>query len=72
MVTTTIPVNDFDLVITGGTGNLARRKILPGLFWRMCAGQYNKDALNVAQQNGSLLDSPVRVILPNANIHYAD
>ena len=39
MVATTIPVNDFDLVIIGGTGDLARRKILPGLFRRMCAGQ---------------------------------
>ena len=39
MVATTIPVDTFDLVIIGGTGDLARRKILPGLFRRMCAGQ---------------------------------
>ena len=39
MVATTIPVDAFDLVIIGGTGDLARRKILPGLFRRMCAGQ---------------------------------
>ena len=39
MVATTIPVDCFDLIIIGGTGDLARRKILPGLFRRMCAGQ---------------------------------
>ncbi len=31
MVSRVIPVDDFDLVIFGGTGDLARRKILPGL-----------------------------------------
>ncbi len=39
MVSRVIPVDPFDLVIFGGTGDLARRKILPGLFRRFCAGQ---------------------------------
>ncbi|WP_300030087.1 glucose-6-phosphate dehydrogenase [uncultured Roseobacter sp.] len=39
MVSRVIPVEPFDLVIFGGTGDLARRKILPGLFRRYCAGQ---------------------------------
>ena len=39
MVSRVIPVEPFDLVIFGGTGDLARRKILPGLFRRFCAGQ---------------------------------
>ncbi|MEO0391532.1 MAG: glucose-6-phosphate dehydrogenase [Pseudomonadota bacterium] len=39
MVSRTIPVDPFELVIFGGTGDLARRKILPGLFRRYCAGQ---------------------------------
>ncbi len=39
MVSRVIPVDPFDLVIFGGTGDLARRKILPGLFRRYCAGQ---------------------------------
>ncbi len=39
MVSRIIPVDPFDLVIFGGTGDLARRKILPGLFRRYCAGQ---------------------------------
>ncbi len=39
MVARVIPVNPFDLVIFGATGDLARRKILPGLYRRACAGQ---------------------------------
>ena len=39
MVSRVIPVETFDLVIFGGTGDLARRKILPGLFRRFRAGQ---------------------------------
>ncbi len=44
MVSRTIPVEAFDLVIFGGTGDLARRKILPSLFHRFCAGQMPEGA----------------------------
>ena len=44
MVSRVIPVDPFDLIIFGGTGDLARRKILPGLFRRFCAGQMPADA----------------------------
>ena len=44
MVSRVIPVDDFDLVIFGGTGDLARRKILPGLFRRFQAGQMQESS----------------------------
>ncbi|MEL7165347.1 MAG: glucose-6-phosphate dehydrogenase [Pseudomonadota bacterium] len=44
MVSRVIPVEPFDLVIFGGTGDLARRKILPGLYRRFCAGQMPEGA----------------------------
>ena len=44
MVSRVIPVEPFDLVIFGGTGDLARRKILPALFRRFCAGQMPAEA----------------------------
>ena len=44
MVSRVIPVEDFDLVIFGGTGDLARRKILPGLFRRFQSGQMPKES----------------------------
>ncbi|UXU73939.1 MULTISPECIES: glucose-6-phosphate dehydrogenase [unclassified Paracoccus (in: a-proteobacteria)] len=44
MVSRIIPVEDFDLVIFGATGDLARRKIVPGLFRRFLAGQISDDS----------------------------
>ncbi|MDJ1016670.1 MAG: glucose-6-phosphate dehydrogenase [Paracoccaceae bacterium] len=44
MVSRVIPVDEFDLVIFGGTGDLARRKILPALFRRFQTGQMTKDS----------------------------
>ncbi|MEO0487671.1 MAG: glucose-6-phosphate dehydrogenase [Pseudomonadota bacterium] len=44
MASRVIPVEPFELVIFGGTGDLARRKILPGLFRRFCAGQMPREA----------------------------
>ena len=44
MVSRVIPVEPFELVIFGGTGDLARRKILPGLFRSFCSGQMPREA----------------------------
>ena len=44
MISRVIQVEDFDLVIFGATGDLARRKILPALFRRHAAGQLPPDA----------------------------
>src|SRR5688500_9974369 len=40
----TVPVDTFDLVIFGGTGDLALRKLLPGLFRRYADGQIPEDS----------------------------
>ncbi|MEL6793273.1 MAG: glucose-6-phosphate dehydrogenase, partial [Pseudomonadota bacterium] len=39
MVAKTVPVPPFDLIVFGGTGDLARRKLIPGLFHRFASGQ---------------------------------
>ncbi|MDG4647641.1 glucose-6-phosphate dehydrogenase [Roseibacterium sp. SDUM158017] len=44
MVSRVIPVDPFDLVVFGGTGDLARRKILPALYRRFCDGQMPREA----------------------------
>ncbi|HRK69356.1 MAG TPA: glucose-6-phosphate dehydrogenase, partial [Hyphomonas sp.] len=44
MVSRVIPVEVFDLVIFGATGDLARRKILPGLYRRFLAGQMTAES----------------------------
>ncbi|MEO0744745.1 MAG: glucose-6-phosphate dehydrogenase, partial [Pseudomonadota bacterium] len=54
MVSRVIPVEPFDLVIFGGTGDLARRKILPGLYRRFCAGQMPEDARVIGAARGDM------------------
>ena len=44
MVSRVIPVDSFDLVVFGGTGDLARRKIFPALYRRYVACQMPEDS----------------------------
>lgn len=60
MVSRVIPVDDFDLVIFGATGDLARRKILPGLFRRFIAGQMPPTARIVGAARSDLDDATFR------------
>jgi glucose-6-phosphate 1-dehydrogenase len=60
MVSRVIPVDVFDLVIFGGTGDLARRKILPGLYRRFLAGQMPPDSRIIGAARGELSDSDYR------------
>jgi glucose-6-phosphate 1-dehydrogenase len=60
MVSRVIPVDPFDLVIFGGTGDLARRKILPGLFRRFRAGQMTPDCRIVGAARSDLTDTSYR------------
>ncbi|NNE57621.1 MAG: glucose-6-phosphate dehydrogenase [Hellea sp.] len=39
-----LPVDSFDLVVFGGTGDLARRKLIPALYHRFCDGQIPKNS----------------------------
>lgn len=43
-----------------------------GSLHLLIAGQAKKDALIVAQQEGPASEAPVRAVLPQAHIHYAD
>ncbi|WP_227268066.1 glucose-6-phosphate dehydrogenase [Roseobacter weihaiensis] len=60
MVSRVIPVDPFDLVIFGGTGDLARRKILPGLFRRYCAGQMPASARIIGAARSEIDDTGYR------------
>ena len=46
----------FDLVLFGGTGDLAMRKLLPALYRRSCGGQINKESriIGAARAVGAL------------------
>ncbi len=66
MVSRVIPVEVFDLVIFGGTGDLARRKILPGLFRRFCAGQMPSGARIIGAARSDLDDAAYRDMIRDA------
>ena len=66
MVSRVIPVEPFDLVIFGGTGDLARRKILPGLFRRFCAGQIPEHSRIIGAARSDIDDDGYRDLVREA------
>ncbi|WP_223421236.1 glucose-6-phosphate dehydrogenase [Tateyamaria pelophila] len=66
MVSRVIPVDVFDLVIFGGTGDLARRKILPGLFRRFCAGQMQPEAQIIGAARAEMDSAEYREMVADA------
>lgn len=72
MVSRVIPVDPFDLVIFGGSGDLARRKILPGLFRRFCAGQMPPDARVIGAARGEMSESEYRTMVHDAIHEFGD
>ena len=66
MASRVIPVDPFDLVIFGGTGDLARRKILPGLFRRFSQGQMTADAQIIGAARAEMDDDGFRKIVADA------
>ncbi|MEM0935027.1 MAG: glucose-6-phosphate dehydrogenase [Pseudomonadota bacterium] len=60
MVARIIPVDPFDLVIFGGTGDLSRRKILPSLYLRLVDGQMPDDARIIGAARSDLDDDAFR------------
>ncbi len=66
MVSRTIPVDTFDLVIFGGTGDLARRKILPGLFRRYRAHQMPEAARLIGAARSDLDTDSYRALIREA------
>jgi len=49
-----VPVDTFDLIIFGGTGDLAMRKLLPALYHRDRDGQVTADSRIIAASRGAL------------------
>ena len=71
MVSRVIPVDTFDLVIFGATGDLARRKILPGLFRRYCSGQMPAEAQIIGAARSDMDDDAFRDMVRKAIEEFA-
>ncbi|MGH1369215.1 MAG: glucose-6-phosphate dehydrogenase [Maritimibacter sp.] len=66
MVSRVIPVDPFDLVIFGGTGDLARRKILPGLYRRFWDGQMPEEACIIGAARAEMSTADYRDFVRDA------
>ncbi len=66
MVARVIPVERFDLVIFGATGDLARRKILPGLYRRWKEGQIPEGAAIVGAARSEMTAEAFRASVATA------
>src|SRR6056297_876420 len=71
MASRVIPVDPFDLVIFGGTGDLARRKILPELYRRFVAGQFGADTRLTGAARGGMETADYRAFVQGALDEFA-
>ena len=65
-----IPVAPFDYVVFGGTGDLARRKLLPALFHRFKDGQIVEGSRIIASSRRALSDDEYRSFAQEALCEY--
>ncbi len=55
-----VPVESFDCVVFGATGDLTLRKLLPALYYRFCDGQMPPDSRVIAAARSELTDDSYR------------
>ena len=67
-----IPVQPFDYVVFGGTGDLSMRKLFPALFYREVDGQLPNDASVIAVARGELTQDAFLEQLKAACRKYVD
>ncbi|CAH2603792.1 NADP(+)-dependent glucose-6-phosphate dehydrogenase [Rhodovastum atsumiense] len=67
-----IPVEPFDLVVFGATGDLARRKLLPALYHRDLAGQLSDATRIIGVSRRRLSDEDFRCLASDAITGHGD
>ena len=72
MTSTTIPVDPFDLIVFGGTGDLAERKLLPALYQRQCAGQFQEPTRIIGASRAKMTDAEYRKFAETAISEHVD
>ncbi|RJG46381.1 glucose-6-phosphate dehydrogenase [Mesorhizobium sp. DCY119] len=66
MTSQIIPVEAFDLVVFGGTGDLAERKLLPALYQRQRAGQFSEPTRIIGASRTTMTDDEYRAFASKA------
>ncbi|WP_137389838.1 glucose-6-phosphate dehydrogenase [Rhodoligotrophos defluvii] len=65
-MTRIIPVSPFDYVVFGGSGDLARRKLLPALFRRFADGQFDANSRVIGVSRGEVSQEEYRATAAKA------
>ncbi|MAW86413.1 MAG: glucose-6-phosphate dehydrogenase [Phyllobacteriaceae bacterium] len=60
MTSTIIPVDPFDFIIFGATGDLAERKLLPALYQRQRDGQFSEPSRIIGASRSAMSDAAFR------------
>ena len=61
-----IPVEPFDYVVFGGTGDLAERKLLPALYHRFVSGQFTAPTRIIGASRAEMTDEQYRKFAKDA------
>jgi glucose-6-phosphate 1-dehydrogenase len=72
MTSQTIPVDAFDLIVFGGTGDLAERKLIPALYYRQHAGQFSEPTRIIGASRSTLTDEEFREFARKAIAEHVD
>ncbi|NIZ15264.1 glucose-6-phosphate dehydrogenase [Phaeobacter sp. HF9A] len=67
-----IPVDSFDFVLFGATGDLARRKILPSLFHRFQIGQFDENCRVIGASRSQHTQEEFRALVNDALHEFGD
>ena len=67
MTSQIIPVEPFDFIIFGGTGDLAERKLLPSLYYRQRGQQFSEPTRIIGASRAKLTDEDYRGLRPQGD-----
>jgi glucose-6-phosphate 1-dehydrogenase len=70
MTSQIIPVEPFDFIAFGATGDLAERKLLPALYQRQIAGQFSEPTRVIGASRSALSDAEYRAFARKAIIDH--
>ena len=66
MTSQIIPVDPFDFIIFGGTGDLSERKLLPALYHRQCDHQLSEPTRIIGTSRTKMTDEEFRTFARKA------
>ncbi len=66
-----VPVEPFEIIVFGGTGDLARRKLLPSLYHRYKDGQISDDSRIVGVSRSTHNRADYRALIKDAYIEFS-